>query len=440
VKSSKWLAMFLAVVMGGSVLAGCGGSTSKPADTTPMPAAVEPKKEEQVTLVWSYWGDPWEVELNTKVKAAFEAKYPNIKIQTQHDPWANYFDKVQTQWAGGNSPDVMFLTNIPLYSSKGVLMDLNPMIQKNKFDLSDYPEDLLLPWKSQDGKLWGTPRDNDTKVIFYNKKMFDEAKLPYPTKDWTWDDLRRISQKLTKREGSTTTQFGFAFETAFWRLFAWQNGGAIFDNDRNPTKVELDSPATIQAVQFLSDLINKDKVTPPYDQLKGSSTIASLFQSGKVGLAWGNAAMIPTFSKITDFTWDVVPMPKAANDKPFVGFLGGAGYTVAAKTKHPDAAFTFWSYLSSQEAQNIFASSGLIVPATKSGQKSDAFAKDKPYNVENFVYSTSTGKTNPPWTYWPGANRTINDEVQKALVGQVDAAIAVKSAAKALGEYLKDPK
>lgn len=416
-----------------SLLSGCGGS-SKPASQDSGSA-----KKEPVTIVWSFWGDPWEVELNEKVKAAFEAKNPDIKIQTQHAPWANYFDKLQTQWAGGSSPDVMFLTNIPLYASKGVLMDLKPMIEKHKFNLDDYPASLLEPWKSPDGKIWGTPRDNDTKVIYYNKKLFDEAKVPYPTKDWTWEDLRNAAIKLTKREGSTITQYGFAFETAWWRLWVWANGGELFDNDRNPTKSVLDDPKAAEAIQFLSDLVNKDKVTPPYDQLKGSSNIATLFQSGKLAMAFGNAALIPTFSKVKDLQWDVVTLPKAKKDRPLVNAAGGAGYTIYAKTKHPEEAFRFWSFLSSGEAQAIFASSGLFVPATKSGQQSEAFSKNKPYNVQAFIDGTAAGHPSPVWTYWPKANTLMDAEVQKALVGQATGAQAVKAAAAAANEYIKNP-
>jgi len=434
----KIVAWSMVVALVAGIVAGCGGSKPSGGEKASGGSTAE---KEPVTIVWSYWGDPWEVELNQKVKEAFEAKHKNIKIQVQHAPWANYFDKLQTQWAGGTSPDVMFLTNIPLYASKNVLLDLNPLIKKHNFDLSDYAPSMLEPWKSEDGsKLWGTPRDNDTKVFYYNKKLFDEAKVPFPTKDWTWAEMRDAANKLTKRSGSMVTQYGIAFETAFWRLYVWQNGGQLFDNDRKPTKTALSDPKAVEAVQFLSDLINKDKVTPPYDQLKGSSNIASLFETGKLAMAWGNAPLIPTFSKIKDFQWDIAPMPKANKNTPFMGYLGGAGYTVSNKTKQQDEAFEFWAYLSSAEAQNIFASSGLIAPSTKSGLKADSFAKNKSYNVDAFIYSASTGRTNPLWANWPNAHKVMDTEIQKALVGQISAADAVKSAAKAGDDYIKDSK
>ncbi len=57
--------------------------------------------QEQVTIVWSFWGDPNELPPNYEVIEAFEAAYPHIKIETQHAPWSSYFDRIQTQMAAG---------------------------------------------------------------------------------------------------------------------------------------------------------------------------------------------------------------------------------------------------------------------------------------------------------------------------------------------------
>jgi multiple sugar transport system substrate-binding protein len=116
---------------------------------------------------------------------------------------------------------------------------------------------------THNGKLYGFPRDNGTEVIFYNKALFRKAGLPYPKDDWTWDDLRSLARTLTVRTGNRVSQYGFAFETSWWRLYMWENGAELFDSLSHPTKVTFDSPAAIQAIQFMGDLITKDKVTPP---------------------------------------------------------------------------------------------------------------------------------------------------------------------------------
>jgi ABC-type glycerol-3-phosphate transport system substrate-binding protein len=100
--------------------------TAAPAPApTAAPAAAQSATNQAATITWSFWGDPNELPPNDEVIKAFNAKYPNIQIKTFHEPWASYFDKVQTMFAGDSAPDVLFLTNIASYASKGVLAPIN---------------------------------------------------------------------------------------------------------------------------------------------------------------------------------------------------------------------------------------------------------------------------------------------------------------------------
>src|SRR5882724_3756010 len=115
-----------------SLLAACqsAGTASAPAPTAaakaPAPTSAPAAANAQsATITWSFWGDPNELPPNDEVIAAFNAKYPNIQIKTFHEPWASYFDKIQTMFAGDSAPDVLFLTNIASYASKGVLAPVN---------------------------------------------------------------------------------------------------------------------------------------------------------------------------------------------------------------------------------------------------------------------------------------------------------------------------
>src|SRR5581483_8919926 len=150
---------------------------------------------------------------------------------------------------------------------------------------------------------------NDTKVIFYNRKLFRQAGVAYPKDGWSYDDLRTTAKALTKGSGARISQYGYAYESDFWRLWLWQNGVELFDSDAKPTKATFNTPAGAQALQFMADLITKDQVTPPATQLSGSATIAPLFASGQVAMAFGNHALVPTFVKTSGLDWFVVGMP-----------------------------------------------------------------------------------------------------------------------------------
>src|SRR5215216_485270 len=75
----------------------------------PTPAATQPP----TTISWSFWGDPWAVEVNRRVARAFEAEHPAIKVELLHQPWDRYFAWLDERRGEGNLPDVMFYSNVP---------------------------------------------------------------------------------------------------------------------------------------------------------------------------------------------------------------------------------------------------------------------------------------------------------------------------------------
>ena len=131
----------------------------------------------------------------------FNDTHPDIQVSYQQTPWSGYWTKLDAQLAAKAGPDVMFITNVPTYASRGQLLQLDSLIAKDKFPIAQFNPEFLAIHKYKGG-LYSVPRDNDTMVLYYNKDAFDEAKLAYPTDAWKWADLRNAALKLTKRDGS----------------------------------------------------------------------------------------------------------------------------------------------------------------------------------------------------------------------------------------------
>src|SRR5262245_37613980 len=75
--------------------------------------------------------------------------------------------------------------------TRGLITDLTPLIQRDKFDTSDFIPEIFAIYASE-GKQWGIPFLTTGSYLYYNMKLFDEAKIPYPPTDWddkswTWD-------------------------------------------------------------------------------------------------------------------------------------------------------------------------------------------------------------------------------------------------------------
>ncbi len=393
------------------------GAPSAPAVETLTPTP-EPAP---VTITWAFWGDPWEVAVNERVIEVFEADHPYIRVEPFHRPWNGYFKELRPKFEKGEAvPDVLFWSEVANDVPHGYFLNLTPLMEADNYRLDDFFPGLLVHFRAGD-RFYGLPRDSDTKVIFYNKRLFNQANQAYPKTGWTWDDLETISVAIKE---ANVTEYSFAYEpNDWWMIWMWQNGVEVFDDKLAPTKTDLGEPAAAEAVQFLADLTNVDQVTPPYEQLS-SSDIATLFTEGKLAMAFGNHALIPAFAQIDDFEWDVVGLPQSERR---ANLAAGAGYVIAANTDQPEAAWEFLKFLSSPKGQAIFTEAGLAVPARRSVAQSDIFTNQRPlHNAQVFLDETELGEPN---FAFPGADEIMalmNQALVPVWQGQQDAADAIQ--------------
>lgn len=393
---------------------------------SPPPTLSPTPPPEMVTITWAFWGDPWEVEINERVIEVFETDYPHIQVETFHRPWNDYFKELRARFEAGEPvPDVLFWSQTPIDVPKGYFMNLAPTMKAEQYRLDDFFDGLLIHFKLDDNRIYGLPRDSDTKVIFYNKRLFNRADLPYPKNGWTWRDLRTTALAL-KEAG--VAEYSFAYEANnWWMIWMWQNGVQVFNDKLFPTRTSLGEPEAAEAVQFFADLTNVDRVTPPYEVLRSSEEIATLFKEGKLAMAFGNHALVPTFAQIDDFEWDIVGLPQ---QKRQANLAAGAGYVIAANTAHPEAAWTFLKFLAGPKGQAIFAEAGVAVPARRSVAQSPIFMEQRPvHNAQVFLDEVELGEPDPAF---PGANEIIdmiNDETLPPVWrGEQDAASALQEA------------
>jgi multiple sugar transport system substrate-binding protein len=361
----------------------------------------------QSSIVWSFWGDPGELPPNYEVIEAFEAANPDINIEVQHAPWGSYFDRIQTQMAGGTAPDTMFLNNIPSYASRGVLQPLDDLIAESGFDISGYNQELLRTF-TYDGQLFGFPRDNDTTVLYFNKDLFDAAGVDYPSDDWDWDDLREAALALTNRDSAgRTLQYGLALEKNKYPVWVYQNGGLIFDDALSATEFLMHDEQAVEAIQFIADLINVDRSVPSFDAMQQLGSTTELFSTGRVAMVMTNAARVPTFAQ-ADFEWDVAPLPTGPTGIR-ANTLGGAGYVLSANSGDLESAWRFLQFLSGPEGHAIFASTGLAVPALTTQETADAFIAALPETINGqvFIDETANGQLSPVFPGWREIESTI---------------------------------
>jgi multiple sugar transport system substrate-binding protein len=360
------------------LISACGGSTASP---TASPAASAPAPSgsagapaspgsspagytgPEATISYSIWGDPQEIANQQAIVDAFHEANPKITVKVDVSDWEPYWDKLQTSIAGGAAPDVFAMDGplFPDYQSRDVLLDLKPFIDRDGYDLSQLADQAVADFTTPEGQF-GLPRDLNVVALYYNKKMFDAAGIPYPDETWDWAKLVDVAKQLTIKDASgKTTQWGFYTESTdmenYWSELVWQNGGDIISADHKTSLVGSDEAAG--GIQFLQDLIWKDKVMP---DASITDALGDAFEQGQAAMESNGSWLVATH-QAAGIDFGIAPLPKGSAGQ--ATSINPTGAVVYKGTKNPDAAWEFVKYLASPAAQTKLMELKASLPANK---------------------------------------------------------------------------
>jgi multiple sugar transport system substrate-binding protein len=360
-------------------VAACGGTTSSSAPSTAASAGASASAPAgsgapsggtgysgpPVTIEYAIWGDPAEINSQKAVVEGFTAANPDITVDVTVADWDAYWDKLQTGLAGGAAPDV-FAMDGPLgpdYQGRDVLLDLTPYIKADGYDLGQLDDNAVKDFTTKDGVVFGLPRDLNVIALYYNKDMFDAAGIPYPDDTWTWEKLVEVGKQLTKdTDGDgTIDQWGVYTETTdmenAWSSFVWQAGGDILTEDG--TKSALDRPESAAGIQFLQDLIWKEKVVP--DPAIFAET-GDAFEQKVAAMEINGSWLVPTH-EAAGINLGIAPLPAGPAGK--ATSVNPTGAVIYANTDAPEASWMLAKYLASPEAQEKIMALKASVPVNK---------------------------------------------------------------------------
>jgi multiple sugar transport system substrate-binding protein len=371
----------LAALIGGAAIlvSACGGTTATPSTVAPTTSAAAPASQPatspsaapsdagytgpEATISYSIWGDPQEIKNQQAIVDAFHAKVPQITVKVTVSDWEPYWDKLQTSIAGGDAPDVFAMDGplFPDYQTRDVLLDLKPLIERDGYDLGQLADQAVADFTTPDGQF-GLPRDLNVVALYYNKKMFDTAGIPYPDDTWDWDKLVAVAKQLTLKDASgKTTQWGFYTESTdmenYWSELVWQSGGDIISADHKTSLVASDQAAA--GLQFLQDLIWKHKVMP---DAAITDALGDAFEQGQAAMEANGSWLVATHLA-AGLDFGIAPLPKGPAGR--ATSINPTGAVVYKGTKNPDAAWAFVKYLASPEAQTKIMELKASLPANK---------------------------------------------------------------------------
>jgi multiple sugar transport system substrate-binding protein len=325
---------------------------------------------------------------------------------------------------------------------QGMVLDLLPYAGRDKVNVRrDYGLMGLELW---DGKLFAMPYVLSPHAWYYNKTVVKAAGAPDPwdqlNGNLTWEDLLTIAQATTRpASGDQPDRWGISltYNDIEYQLagFIWSNGGKT--HDYGQMRYLLDDPRTIEAVQFVYDLLAKHRVIIPLatrDEL-GKAGVRDVFVAGRACLVENSSSAINTYLTGigTQFEWDVFPIPQARKGgPPPVAYTSGDPNCVNAATRHKDEGWSFVRWLAGPQTQGLFGSTKLAYPALKeAANDARGYAAPPPPHMGVFgkVFEGKVTRRFFHYNHLKGLN-IARDQINAAFNGEKTVAQAMRDAAR----------
>lgn len=362
-----------------------------------------------------------------------------IKTEIMVVPWDQYWVLLEAGAQGGDMPDVFWMhaNEAERYMSNGMLMDLTDKItESSEIDLANYPKDIVNLY-SYEGKSYAIPKDIDTIALWYNKKLFDEAGMDYPTADWTWDDLYDAAKKLTKDDGS---QYGYALDAGNGQAgsfnYIYDEGGYVISEDK--TKSGYDDPKTIKAMQFFEKMI-QDGIMPNQDIMAESGEF-TLFSNGKIAMIAMGSWMVQSLAQneYVAANCDCIELPKSAATGRRCSIYNGLGWAVSANSERQLDAWKLVEYLGGEAAQKKQAELGVTMSAYEGASESWTDCAD--FNLDAYLNMMDDLVINPYSKQTVLWTNIITEELTKAWMQEISMEEACKTIASEMNEILAEEK
>jgi multiple sugar transport system substrate-binding protein len=365
------------------------------------------------------------------VLASFAARNPDWTAEYVQGDTA----KVLAMIAAGTAPDITSTSAADLAAMawRRQLLLLDPLIQRDRYDLKDYFARALRQWQWE-GRQAGLPRGYANQVLYYHVDLFEQAGRKPPPADWgssawIWDEFLADARALTRTaDEGKSGHFGYGMWPGLrftYGLFIWNAGGDILAADGKTCVV--DKPEAIDRLQFMAELIAKHQVAPPMAMAQAEQT-DQMFYKGRVAMhTFTSGAMQRHQTGVTSFRWEVGVTPKGKAARQTTG--GGTGWAIPAETRNREEAWALLQHLLSPENQKLQA--GFFYPSRQSIAEWFANADpDRPPKKKNRKTVFEAGNhshPDPVHPKWGEVDRIVQAELEPLFAG---AASARETAAK----------
>jgi ABC-type glycerol-3-phosphate transport system substrate-binding protein len=346
----------------------------------------------------------------------FMGKFPEVKVEfmpVQGIDWEEYFSKIITQVAAGNSPDLAFVATegTQVFAGQGLGHPLDEYVKRDKDDMAEYFADVhpaLVESMMYEGSLYELPTDFNAANMYYSKKLFAEAGYEHPAADWTKDDFYNIATAIAKKDAGSPV-FGYGWTNRLWGSWMpwiFVNGGNLFSEERAPNGEWLwetfyqgdaaakgrggglrwvdpiaNSQENVEALEFMIQL-TKEGVAPSIE-LGGGLSLEGFFTGGTLGMIPAGGFWVAGLNNagMTKDDFDVQLWPKWKSQRHQ---FGCAGFAILKLSENKDVAWEWCKHFASKPAMEALFVENNTTPTRRSMMNETRYGSTGPEHWQVF--------------------------------------------------------
>ncbi|MFI8791454.1 ABC transporter substrate-binding protein [Streptomyces sp. NPDC055105] len=298
-----------------------------------------------------------------RIVTAFERKYPQITVDRTAQSWDDVMKSLPLKLRSADPPDIVPANNgwqsLGTLAKGGLVLNLDPYAEaygwKKAFPTSIQEEHQFAPDGKEmgTGSLFGAPIARGSAVeVYYNRSLLKRTGGHVPR------TLTQFEENMRKAKAAGITpvavgnlEQGGVTATLFSLINSFGDRDKIADFTYSRGDMSVGRTGFPEAVTKLKEWAGKGYFTKDFAAVPGQDA-AQAFVDGKALFRFDYSGSLPLqqgdSKKLGSFV-----LPRAHGGDPVVTFAAASNFSIAAKTKHPDAAAAFLNFMASPEAARI---------------------------------------------------------------------------------------
>lgn len=358
-RSLTKMSKLVVIILIAGLLAACASNSSNSGadQTAGNQKNGETKTDAAIELRMSWWGSQNRHDRTLQVIDLFQQQHPNIKIIPEFSGWDGYMDKLATQAAGRNLPDIiqMGIEHIGEYVARDLIADLQPYVQSGVLNLSDVDEVYLSGGRVGEG-LYAVNIGTNALAMAVDPSMFAQAGVPLPQPGYTWDDFMDVARSLKQQLGSDIYVRPLSEIDGIhaFRHYLRNHGYALYANDGG---LGYDDDKLLADFFRMWDTLYKEGVLAPPELTSTEQGLEnSLIVNGQSPnhMIWTN--QIVALTQAAGRPLEMVLLPGIEGGQHGHYLKPGQFLAATTHSKHPEAVAAFIDFFTnSLEANDILA-------------------------------------------------------------------------------------